>query len=698
MKDNPARNSLSTINGDNTINDKVFSVKELQDLIKLINSNLSQKQIDEIVDELEVKQNQQIKLDNLISKSKEKRRSSKFADFYGCFLNYFITPSERIGQILEESKNKLAEFMEYKLVEDLEWVIKKINSEDLYSLYFENLLREESHLLKGKDKNLDIEGTLNFISEYSKDNFNKNKKNDVMKARRLSNKKMNMHFKRSTTIDSIKNIFPAEVIQAHSFKKKRSSIDFLNVDSILNPGDNLLIMRKITEDERENEKSQMQIVLNKNISVNEKIDEIAADEEAPEYVSENEKNYDSVECIKHEAPNFINESDTKKDTSLEGVDINNSNDIYSSQGEDCFDEEESNKDEDEEIVKENALFNGLDIQNNQQTNIIHQLEVEDFNIFEFAQKFGRQNVLREISLSIFLRHSLFCLINQERFETFLDKIRVGYDYLLPYHNELHAADVLQTSNLFYKFCNLNRQIDLTSLDLSGYLIAAIIHDYRHPGLNNNYHINKRSPISIKYNDVSVLENFHVSSAFKIISHPNSNIFTDLGVEEYRVVRKRIVECVLATDMAKHTKSQISLKIKVDRLAKVSNENILNRFYTDANEDSIFDRQQEILSFFIHCADISNPGKKFPISKIWTNLVVEEFFMQGDLEKKENLPVSFLCDRNTTNIPKSQVLFITNIVLPSFKILSQFSSNFDNMVKNMYDNIEEWKKEESQKII
>ena len=169
----------------------------------------------------------------------------------------------------------------------------------------------------------------------------------------------------------------------------------------------------------------------------------------------------------------------------------------------------------------------------------------------------------------------------------------------------------------------------------------------------------------------------------------------MSVEEYRVVRKRIVECVLATDMAKHTKSQIGIKIKVDRLTKTSNENVLSRFITDASEDSYFERQQEILNFFIHCADISNPAKKFNISKIWTNLVIEEFFQQGDLEKKENLPVSFLCDRNTTSVPKSQIMFISNIVLPSFKILAQFSNNFDYMIKNMFDNIEEWKKQENE---
>lgn len=313
----------------------------------------------------------------------------------------------------------------------------------------------------------------------------------------------------------------------------------------------------------------------------------------------------------------------------------------------------------------------------------------EFNIFEYCQAFGRENIMVNISDFIFDKYGLYTIINSKRFETFLDKIRVGYDYLLPYHNDLHAADVLQTSHVFTQYGDLRQILDLTSLDLAAFFIANIIHDFKHPGLNNNYQINKKTSIATKYNDISVLENFHVSSAFKVISHPNSNIFCDLSIEEYRVARKRIVECVLSTDMAKHTKTLTSLKIKFE------GDKSLNDFISIANQETKFDRQQEILNFLIHMADISNPGKKFEISRTWTYMVMEEFFLQGDLEKKEKLPVSFLCDRETTNIPKSQVMFISNIVLPSFKLLSSLVPYCNIFVQNMYKNIENWNKEEEE---
>jgi len=336
----------------------------------------------------------------------------------------------------------------------------------------------------------------------------------------------------------------------------------------------------------------------------------------------------------------------------------------------------------------------------------------EFNVFEYAEACGRENVLINISDYLFEKNSLYVFISKKRFETFIDKIRLGYDNLLPYHNDLHAVDVLQTCSIFMQYLDLIKSIQLTFLDVCGFLIAAIIHDFKHPGLNNSFQINKKTKIATRYNDVSVLENYHVSAAFKIISKPNSNIFKDLHVEEYRVVRKRIVECVLATDMAKHMKAQTSLRMKLESLNRIANDFNLDNDINNLNKeeqknknlllenlvnnldvDNKFDRQQEILNFLIHSADISNPTKPFSICKAWTDLVMEEFFMQGDLEKKKGLPVSFLCDRSTTNIPKSQIGFITNIVMPNFKMLGMLSSNCDIFVDNLLINIENWKKED-----
>lgn len=54
----------------------------------------------------------------------------------------------------------------------------------------------------------------------------------------------------------------------------------------------------------------------------------------------------------------------------------------------------------------------------------------------------------------------------------------------------------------------------------------------------------------------------------------------------------------------------------------------------------------------HLADISNPAKKFDICSRWTELLYIEFFIQGDLEREKEMPISYLMDRTTVNIAKA----------------------------------------------
>lgn len=77
---------------------------------------------------------------------------------------------------------------------------------------------------------------------------------------------------------------------------------------------------------------------------------------------------------------------------------------------------------------------------------------------------------------------------------------------------------------------------------------------------------------------------------------------------------------------------------------------------------------------MHSADVSVPCREFNIVKEWTYLLFEEFFYQGDEEKSKKLPISFLCDRETTNVAKSQPGFINFIVIPLFSTMAEFMPN------------------------
>ena len=93
---------------------------------------------------------------------------------------------------------------------------------------------------------------------------------------------------------------------------------------------------------------------------------------------------------------------------------------------------------------------------------------------------------------------------------------------------------------------------------------------------------------------------------------------------------------------------------------------------------------------MHAADVSSQCRPFEVAKEWSYLLFEEFFWQGDLEKEQNLPVSFLCDRSNTNIAKSQPGFVDFIVLPLFNTICEIMPENKPLVKQARENAERWK--------
>lgn len=151
-----------------------------------------------------------------------------------------------------------------------------------------------------------------------------------------------------------------------------------------------------------------------------------------------------------------------------------------------------------------------------------------------------------------------------------------------------------------------------------------------------------------------------------------------------MVRRRIIESILATDMANHSKHLAQLNAKLDAL-EIDNGKNIEKLICD-NVSKNYENQQAALNLIIHSADISNPAKPLKVYNNWVKLVFNEFFNQGDLEKKNNLPVSMLCDRESTNINKSQIGFIKFIVKPTFdciiKIIPLIKEGyFENIIIN-----------------
>ena len=146
--------------------------------------------------------------------------------------------------------------------------------------------------------------------------------------------------------------------------------------------------------------------------------------------------------------------------------------------------------------------------------------------------------------------------------------------------------------------------------------------------------------------------------------------------------------ILATDMANHGKVMTVIKSKIS-INKIENKKTFELL--SGNEKTKFEEQQGLFDFMIHAADLSHNTRIFNLSLKWVELLSEEFWLQGDKEKSMNLPVSFLCDRDSYNIPNSQVGFIKGFIIPTFECLVDIFPSLKWTVNGAKMNLISWQK-------
>ena len=304
--------------------------------------------------------------------------------------------------------------------------------------------------------------------------------------------------------------------------------------------------------------------------------------------------------------------------------------------------------------------------------LINDIETENFNIFDLDKKTSGKSLIL-ISCYIFNRFGFHSVIKYSMFENWCCKIASGYNSKNPYHNDIHAGDITQTCLTFFKIGKINEICKLSQLSKCALFLSCICHDYKHPGVNNNFLKDTRNILAIKYNDNSILENMHISEAFKLtLDYPNCDIFSGMNSDNYKQIRKEMISCVLYTDMTMHQKT-------IDFMKTIINNN--NNIKKGKKEE--IDNHQDYMNLMVHSADISNPTKKFEIYWKWAQVVVEEFFQQGDKEKELGLKCSF--DRETMTVYQNQLGFINYIVIPFFTTFTTIFTKLKYLLDNINNN-------------
>ncbi|XP_078309706.1 cGMP-inhibited 3',5'-cyclic phosphodiesterase 3A-like isoform X2 [Crassostrea virginica] len=325
---------------------------------------------------------------------------------------------------------------------------------------------------------------------------------------------------------------------------------------------------------------------------------------------------------------------------------------------------------------------------------IHRLNEWDYPVFDLANQCS-DTILSKVGYKLFVEVGLFetFRIPVAPFLQYFHALEQGYREK-PYHNRIHATDVLHgvyylttqpipgftqvnTSNMFSRNgsssdSDVDVERSLTNranvfisedygimggnfppLELMALYTAAAMHDFDHPGRTNAFLVATNAKEAVLYNDRSVLENHHAAQAWSLFMKEPVlyNFLCGLEAAEFKRFRFLVIENILATDLKRH------FEILAEFNAKVNDEEAVGIDWTSETDRLL------MMQMVIKLADINGPAKTHKLHVRWTERISEEFYEQGDEEARLGMPISPYMDRRIPQLAKLQETFINHLVAP-----------------------------------
>ncbi|KAG7269132.1 hypothetical protein CRUP_016977 [Coryphaenoides rupestris] len=237
-------------------------------------------------------------------------------------------------------------------------------------------------------------------------------------------------------------------------------------------------------------------------------------------------------------------------------------------------------------------------------------------------------------------------IPTDTFITFMMTLEDHYHGDVAYHNNIHAADVVQSTHVLLSTPAL--EAVFTDLEIMAVLFASAIHDVDHPGLTNQ---------------------------FMLLQEENCDIFQNLSKKQRDSLRKM----VLATDMSKHMNFLADMKTMVETKKVTSLGVLLLDNYSDRIQVLATDMSKHMnfladMKTMVETKKVTSLGvllldnysdriQPLELYRRWTDRIMREFFTQGDRERDEGIEISPMCDKHNASVEKTQVGFIDYVVHP-----------------------------------
>jgi hypothetical protein len=167
----------------------------------------------------------------------------------------------------------------------------------------------------------------------------------------------------------------------------------------------------------------------------------------------------------------------------------------------------------------------------------------------------------------------------------------------------------------------------------------------------------------QYGDRSTLESYSVDLTIQLLNKHNIR-----HVE----MNETIKDLILSTDMEYH--QDLVNQINQPQQNKIS-----------------------LCRILLHAADISNMARPWLISKQWSDLIVQEFFAQGDEEKRLKMTISPGMDRQMCS-QQSISLKFHQLILPFFESLVNIIPKSKTLVHYLVANRLHWEHVQNRPVI
>ncbi|KAL3669891.1 hypothetical protein V7S43_005267 [Phytophthora oleae] len=212
-------------------------------------------------------------------------------------------------------------------------------------------------------------------------------------------------------------------------------------------------------------------------------------------------------------------------------------------------------------------------------------------------------------------------------------------------------------------------------------VAAFCHDMGHDGRTNDFHVRCSSRLARRYNDHSVLENMHAAACFETMRRPGNDVLA--GLEDgssdtagtRRVVRKRIIRAILATDMHRHASI----------VAKLHEAQVRGR----RNDDEAL--RELLVDAVVHSADISGPTQSEEQHFRWTTRLLQEFNEQHAEEVELGISATAFMDTrpDSAEFARVNLAFVDSCAFPLWKAMGGMLAGLEGCLSNVDKNRTMW---------